>query len=129
MDFTVEISELLIKPLTVTSVLKLLELVVVPLCAFVWLMSELLTEPLAVVSPINKPIVAVAEARVFPWLSSTPVRVIVIYCALHAPVTPVMFTIYRWASLLSVMLLLTDPQLVLALTTDIRGFVKVSTIE
>src|SRR5436309_12656199 len=90
LDFAVEISELLIKPLTVTSVRKLLGLATVPLCAFVWLMSDELTEPLPVVSPINKPIVAVAEARMFPWLSSTPVRVRVIYCALHAPLTPVM---------------------------------------
>src|SRR5437870_12494571 len=51
LDFTVEISELLIKPLTVTSVRKLLELATVPLCALVWLMSELLTDLLAVVSP------------------------------------------------------------------------------
>src|SRR5207247_11479056 len=51
LDFTVEISELLIKPLTVTSVRKLLELATVPLCAFVWLISELLTALLEVVSP------------------------------------------------------------------------------
>ena len=51
MDFTVEMSELLIRPFTVTSVRKLLELATVPLCALVWLMSELLTDPLAVVSP------------------------------------------------------------------------------
>jgi hypothetical protein len=33
-DLTVEMSELLIKPLTVTSVRKVLELAPVPLCAF-----------------------------------------------------------------------------------------------
>src|SRR2546425_356394 len=49
-------SELLIKPLTVTSVRKLPEFATVPLCALVWLMSELLTARLALVSPSNTPI-------------------------------------------------------------------------
>jgi hypothetical protein len=40
LDLIVEISELLIKPSTVTSVRKLEELAVVALCALVWLMSE-----------------------------------------------------------------------------------------
>jgi hypothetical protein len=35
LDLTVEMSELLIKPFTVTSVRKLLKLAVVPLCALV----------------------------------------------------------------------------------------------
>src|SRR5438128_7820516 len=50
LDFTVEMSVLLIKPLTVSSVRILLEPANVPLCALVWLMSEEFTDSLTVVA-------------------------------------------------------------------------------
>src|SRR5438132_892443 len=75
LDFTVEISELLIKPLTVTSVRKVEPFGTVPLCALVWLMSELLTEPLAVVSPRRTAIGTLTSPAFAPSL--TPKIVIV----------------------------------------------------
>src|SRR2546428_4746568 len=71
LDLTVEMSELLIRPLTVTSVRKLLDVATVPLCAFVWLMSDELTEPLAVVSPRGKPICAEKMVLKFPTETGT----------------------------------------------------------
>src|SRR3989442_13939439 len=55
LDFTVEISELLIKPFTVTSVRKVEAVGTVPLWALVWLITEMLTKPMAVVSPRSTP--------------------------------------------------------------------------
>ena len=91
LDFTVEMSELLIKPLTVTSVRKLPMLATVPLCALVWLMSELLTEPFAVVSPRSTAMGAVRMLLLFPTESDTFVKLTVITWAF---VTPVRFTMY-----------------------------------
>src|SRR2546422_4656306 len=81
-------SELLIKPLMVTSVRKLLELVTVPLCALVWLMSDELTEPLPVVSPRRTPIVPETSPTKgeHPVGTFTPVKVTVRYWALGTPV-------------------------------------------
>ncbi len=105
-DFTVEMSELLIKPLIVTSVRKLLEFATVPLWALVWLMSELLTEPLAVVSPSNTPIVpeTLPTKEGHAVGAVTPVKVTVRYWALG---TPVRFTVH-WFGFGP---LLTDPVL------------------
>src|SRR2546422_10304787 len=78
LDFTVEISELLIKPLTVTSVRKVEAVGIVPLCALVSLMSDELTEPLAVVSPRSTPIDAATMLLLFPAVSATLVKLTVI---------------------------------------------------
>src|SRR2546422_4192256 len=75
LDFTVEISELLIRPLTVTSVRKVEAVGIVPLCALVWLMSDELTEPLAVVSPRRTAIGTLTSPAFVPSL--TPKIVIV----------------------------------------------------
>ncbi len=91
MDLTVEMSELLIKPLTVTSVRKLLEFATVPLCALVWLMSDELTDRLAVVSPRSTAMGAVTTLLLFPTESDTFVKLTVITWEL---VTPVRFTMY-----------------------------------
>src|SRR2546428_9602239 len=91
LDLTVEMSELLIRRLTVTSVRKLLEFATVPLCAFVWLMSDELTEPLAVVSPRSTPIDAERRLLLFPAESVTLLKLTVITWAL---ITPVRLTMY-----------------------------------
>src|SRR5437773_10419568 len=79
LDLTVEMSELLIKPLTVTSVRKVEAVGIVPLWALVWLMSELLTARLAVVSPSNTPICT-------KKLPAFVLSAIGIVCALGTPV-------------------------------------------
>src|SRR5438132_13607072 len=86
LDFTSEISELLIKPLTVTSVRKVEAVGTVPLWALVWLMSELLTEPLAVVSPRRKLALTVVLARTCEFVSVTLLKLTVTVCALVTPV-------------------------------------------
>src|SRR5438552_3168792 len=86
-------SELLIKPFTVTSVRKVEAVGIVPLCALVWLMSDELTEPLAVVSPRSTPIVpeTLPTKGEHPVGTFTPVKVTVRYWALG---TPVRFTVH-----------------------------------
>src|SRR2546428_8838555 len=78
LDFTVEMSELLIRPLTVTSVRKLLDVATVPLWALVWLMSDELTDPLPVVSPRSTPIDVETALLKSPAESLTFVRLTVI---------------------------------------------------
>lgn len=125
LDLTVETSELLIKPLTVTSVRKFVAFVAVPLRALVWLTSEALTEPLLFVSPSSTPIIAgtLPEA---PVESCTLAKVTVVDWAL---VTPVRLTVY-WFAFGPSALLLTDPAppVTLALATLTRLFGKVKTI-
>ena len=56
LPLTVLMSEMLMTPLTVTSVRKVVALGTVPLWAFVWLISEMLTTAFSVVSPSSTPI-------------------------------------------------------------------------
>src|SRR5438105_4948591 len=112
-------SELLIKPFTVTSVRKLLKLATVPLCALVWLISELLTEPLAVVSPRSTPIVA-GSGSGKPF---TPDKPTVTYWPL---VTPVRFTVH-WFEL-GPLVTVPAPLETLALPQLVTGSANVNTI-
>ena len=79
-SFTVETSELLIEPLTLTSLRKFDMVAVLPLCALVWLMSVLFTLPLLVVSPSKK----LTGMTTLPALFTSK-SVMLIVCALATP--------------------------------------------
>src|SRR5438128_2460291 len=84
LDWTVEMSVLLISPLTVTSVRKLELVTGLPDCACVCEMSVEFTRRLAEVSPRSTPI-GMTTLPLLP-LTVTPNKVIEIVCALATPV-------------------------------------------
>jgi hypothetical protein len=70
-DFTIETSEALIEPLTVTSVRKFDPVTGCPDCSLVWLTSVAFTVPFPQVSPSRKPIGACNTEVTLPNESTT----------------------------------------------------------
>ena len=122
LNFTLETSEALIDPLTVTSVRKFELSTGSPDFNFVKLTSEALTDPFPVVSPTSTPIVTLRSPVLVPSLA--PSNVTVILCAL---VTPVRLTVTVVVPL--PLLLLTDPvPAVTAASVKVTALGKVKTI-
>ncbi len=95
-----------------------------PLVALSIAESALVTEPSPFTSPSRRPIVAWAIAKVFEAPSVTLFSVTVMYWALQ--VTFLKFTMKRWGSLPSIMLLCTLPQLVVTPPTLASGLLKIN---